>query len=214
MALELSLDPRINRLTFSETEKPVSETETSLQLPDYEVFQQLKPGKPWESVGGIHAPSLEMAIIFAKEQYSRRGNLFYGLAVCANKTKHEWINEGIGENLLTSLKVKYQSENLTAEGSPQANYLVFIQKKRGKSYIHAGNLPAQNETAALQIATETLFTDTCSGVWIIREDDFLKTTDEDAHFWDTLPEKKYREVIMYKSLDKITAWKAKNEKSL
>ena len=38
----------------------------------FEVFHQQARGEPHVHVGSIHAPDAEMAIILAKEQYSRR----------------------------------------------------------------------------------------------------------------------------------------------
>jgi ring-1,2-phenylacetyl-CoA epoxidase subunit PaaB len=65
-----SLDPRINRLG----EMP---SETNVQ-PDeywgtYEVFNQDKRGKHHVHVGSVHAPDPELALVFAKEQFGRRG---------------------------------------------------------------------------------------------------------------------------------------------
>ena len=69
-----SLDPRIRRI-----ETPPAETTVQ---PDefwctYEVFHQAKRGKHHEHVGAVHAPDAELALVFAKEQYGRRG-------VCVN----------------------------------------------------------------------------------------------------------------------------------
>lgn len=47
------------------------------QWQTYEVFQQKKRGTHHQHVGSVHAPNPEMAILFAKEQYARRG-------VCVN----------------------------------------------------------------------------------------------------------------------------------
>lgn len=72
-----SLDPRITRADI-ELEKPF---EAPLQERDhwetYEVFHQKKRGTQHQHVGIVHAPSAELALVFAKEQYGRRG-------VCVN----------------------------------------------------------------------------------------------------------------------------------
>jgi ring-1,2-phenylacetyl-CoA epoxidase subunit PaaB len=39
----------------------------------YEVFEQRKRGTHHVHVGNVHAPSHELAMVFAKEQYTRRG---------------------------------------------------------------------------------------------------------------------------------------------
>lgn len=72
-----SLDPRVNRAhieaekEFDQELKPLDHFET------YEVFHQKKRGTHHQHVGAVHAPNPEMALLFAKEQYGRRG-------VCVN----------------------------------------------------------------------------------------------------------------------------------
>jgi len=73
-----SLDPRIKRLDLKNTEE--GEVHTNSHLITYEVFHQEKRGKQVMHVGIVHAPSPEMALILAKEQYARRG-----------KTTNLWI---------------------------------------------------------------------------------------------------------------------------
>lgn len=67
-----SLDPRVTRANIDEDTqegilKPLEHFET------YEVFEQRKRGTHHIHVGSVHAPSAEMAVVFAKEQYTRRG---------------------------------------------------------------------------------------------------------------------------------------------
>jgi ring-1,2-phenylacetyl-CoA epoxidase subunit PaaB len=66
-----SLDPRVNRLDLTKVKE--GEVHTNSHLPTWEVFHQEKRGKQPTHVGAVHASSPEMALIFAKEQYSRRG---------------------------------------------------------------------------------------------------------------------------------------------
>lgn len=68
-----SLDPRINRAGI-ELEKPFEKELKPLEhFETYEVFHQKKRGTHHQHVGSVHAPNPEMALLFAKEQYSRRG---------------------------------------------------------------------------------------------------------------------------------------------
>ncbi len=67
-----SLDPRVTRANIDEDTQegilnPLDHFET------YEVFEQRKRGTHHIHVGSVHAPSAEMAVVFAKEQYTRRG---------------------------------------------------------------------------------------------------------------------------------------------
>lgn len=65
-----SLDPRIARLELPQGESTVKPNE---YWGTFEVFVQEKRGKFHQHVGSIHAPDQEMALVFAKEQYARRG---------------------------------------------------------------------------------------------------------------------------------------------
>ena len=66
-----SLDPRITRAKINyDGIKPLEDLD---QFQTYEVFHQVKRGAQHVHVGIVHAPNPEMALLYAKEQYSRRG---------------------------------------------------------------------------------------------------------------------------------------------
>jgi ring-1,2-phenylacetyl-CoA epoxidase subunit PaaB len=67
-----SLDPRINRAGIDD-EAQIGIQQPLDQWQTYEVFQQKKRGTHHVHVGSLHAPDHELAILFAKEQYARRG---------------------------------------------------------------------------------------------------------------------------------------------
>lgn len=69
-----SLDPRFQRsgLPPQHEEAPFEAPSELDQFETYEVFHQPKRGAHHSHVGIVHAPSPEMALLFAKEQYGRR----------------------------------------------------------------------------------------------------------------------------------------------
>lgn len=67
----VSLDPRITRAEIDYTQ--IDPLENLDQFQTYEVFHQSKRGSQHMHVGIVHAPNPEMALLYAKEQYSRRG---------------------------------------------------------------------------------------------------------------------------------------------
>jgi ring-1,2-phenylacetyl-CoA epoxidase subunit PaaB len=72
----VSLDPRIKRaLIPAEEQAPVPLAADEL-FETFEVFHQAKSGGHFAHVGSVHAPNAEMAYLFAKEQYGRRGQTF------------------------------------------------------------------------------------------------------------------------------------------
>jgi ring-1,2-phenylacetyl-CoA epoxidase subunit PaaB len=67
-----SLDPRVNRASI-ELENPIEPLKEMDQWETFEVFHQKKRGDQHMHVGIVHAPNADMALLFAKEQYGRRG---------------------------------------------------------------------------------------------------------------------------------------------
>lgn len=66
-----TLDPRIQRLNLKREAE--GDTNTNSHLVTYEVFHQEKRGKQPVHAGIVHAPTPELALMYAKEQYGRRG---------------------------------------------------------------------------------------------------------------------------------------------
>jgi ring-1,2-phenylacetyl-CoA epoxidase subunit PaaB len=69
--MNTSLDPRIKRLDLKKIEE--GEIITNSHLITWEVFHQEKRGKQAVHCGIVHAPSPDLALLLAKEQYARRG---------------------------------------------------------------------------------------------------------------------------------------------
>jgi len=69
----ISLDPRIARLSDLPEESETVIVEHEEGWITFEVFHQKKKGTRHTHVGIVHAPNAEMAIVFAKESFARRG---------------------------------------------------------------------------------------------------------------------------------------------
>lgn len=67
-----SLDPRIAREQIT-TDNAIDPLTPMDNWETYEVFHQKKRGDQHMHVGIVHAPNPEMALLFGKEQYGRRG---------------------------------------------------------------------------------------------------------------------------------------------
>ena len=67
-----SFDPRVNRMELPEKEEKKIELKSLDVWETYEVFHQKKRGDQHVHTGIVHAPSAELALLFAKEQYGRR----------------------------------------------------------------------------------------------------------------------------------------------
>ncbi|MDP3927990.1 MAG: phenylacetic acid degradation protein [Bacteroidota bacterium] len=68
----ISLDPRVTRAAIEE-ENTIEPLRALDQWETYEVFHQKRRGDQHMHVGIVHAPNAEMALIFGKEQFGRRG---------------------------------------------------------------------------------------------------------------------------------------------
>jgi ring-1,2-phenylacetyl-CoA epoxidase subunit PaaB len=98
-----SLDPRISRAGIDENTQD-GELKVMDHFQTYEVFEQKNRGTHHVHVGSVHAPNSELAMMFAKEQYTRRGQ-------CVNlwvvKTSEIFVTEyedaDIFENTATKL---------------------------------------------------------------------------------------------------------------
>lgn len=69
-----SLDPRVNRMDLSDENPYTDQVLHNMEhWETYEVFHQKKRGTQHVHCGIVHAPNADMALLFAKEQFARRG---------------------------------------------------------------------------------------------------------------------------------------------
>lgn len=199
-----SLDPRINRLEIPEDQQDMQPLEKPDQMQTFQSFFQPKEGKPFEHAGIVHASSLELAFLYAKEQFSRRYTCT-GLAVCAT--------DAVQATPFTEGKdsIYEHMPELEAKSGEKEAYNIFHLKKRGKQHKQVGQVMAVDAEDALRLAKEEFSEDfPLSNVWVIRHEDMLYSDESFADIWDTLPDKKYRDAIAYKAGDKLKNFKAQN----
>jgi ring-1,2-phenylacetyl-CoA epoxidase subunit PaaB len=203
-----SLDPRVTRLNLPEGEQPPVEAKPALdQFETYEAFHQRKEGTSYTYVGPVHAPNEEVAFLFSKEQYSRR-------AACTGmwvaRTSHIMVTPyvGDGENVYDAIR----EEEPTGRSEQAESYEIFHLKKRGKAHTHAGRVEATSYQEALQEAKKA-FGDKgpIVNVWVVKSKHVLQSDEADKDMWLTTPDKKYRDAVAYKVMDKITKYKEENK---
>ena len=197
-----SLDPRVNRLNLpKQFSSPMASKEVLDQFETYEAFIQTKEGKDLEHVGIVHAPNEEMAFLFAKEQFSRRG--MFCNALCIIKTESIKVSE-----FTDNEQDIYDTFGGTVSGDGSGSFEVFHLIKRGKQHKHVGSVAARDYEDAL-LAAKNSFPrpKPVYNVWVAKTDDIFATDEEDRDIWDTLKEKQYRDAIDYKAADKIKAFK-------
>ncbi len=173
------------------------------QFETYEAFHQKKEGAAHTYVGPVHAPNEDVAFLFAKEQYSRR---FPCVGLWIVRTEHIQVTPygNDGENLYDTL----HAQEPAARSEQPEPYEIFHLKKRGKAHTHAGRVTATSYLEALQEAKQAFGEKgPVVNVWVVRSKDVLQSAEDDKDMWTTVPEKKYREAIAYKVMDKITKFK-------
>jgi ring-1,2-phenylacetyl-CoA epoxidase subunit PaaB len=199
-----SLDPRINRWKINP--EGSSNKEALDQLVTFEVFLQMREGRAFEHAGIVHASGLEMAFIFAKEQFSRRYTCT-GMWVVATAdltvTEYTDLEENVYD-LITDQPTQPNEEVQT--------YEVFHLLKRGKQHKHVGQVEASGPQQALYEAKKAFNDDSpVLNIWIGPTKKFLISQEQDKVIWSTLKEKKHREVISYKAADKLKAYKERTQ---
>ena len=198
-----SLDPRINRQHISINQDTVPVKNKLDQFQTYEVFHLKRENIPYAYVGPVHAPDLDIAFLYAKEQYSRRATC---LGLWVVNTSDIQVTPYVNDN-----ESVYFSMEMPEAGSNSAvqDYDIFHQKKRGKAHQFAGTVQANSAAAALLEAKYSI-TDInpCVNAWVIPAAKIKKSEATDIEMWLNTPDKKYREPVAYKVLDKITAFKS------
>lgn len=196
-----SLDPRVNRLNMESFQADLTRKVPLDQFGTFEVFIQMKEGKAYQHEGIVHAPNLDMAFLFAKEQFSRR-MMCSGLFVA--ETRNVFVTQFTeGEDTVYN----YVSDDFPQKGTKE-EYEFFHLMKRGKQHQHVGSVEARNPQEALSMAKPAFINEKpVFNVWVIRTADILFNAEEDKIMWDTLPDKKFREASDYKAGDKIKAFK-------
>ena len=195
-----SLDPRLNRVDL-DAYNDLSPKKDLDQFETYEVFVQTKEGKAYQHEGVVHAPNEEMAFLFAKEQFSRRGTCT-GIAVCKTENVVVTPTTENGKNVYDEF------EPTGTDLGDYEKYEVFHQFRRGKQHQHAGAIEASSYDEAFNKSKAIYNNDkTVLNVWLVKTVDLLFIDQDYKDIWFTLSEKQFREATDYRALDKIKKFK-------
>lgn len=119
------------------------------QWPRYEVFKQEAPGQPHRSIGTVHAPDPEMALMVARDVHVRRPD-------CASL----WVAPA--EDILSmtadelAANPHWAAEEIAA-GAVTQTYHVFFKttQRRALTFVaHAGDVRARTPREALRLGME------------------------------------------------------------
>lgn len=188
-----SLDPRVTRLPQVGEVKPKKPLD---QLGTFEVFVQAKEGKPFQHEGPVHAPNLEMAYVLAKETFTRR---FTCVSIYVVDTRDVFVSPTTEGN-----QSAYELIKSNSSSSSKKAFEIYQLAKRGKQHINAGTVEAGSPEEAMLLAKDLFGAGkVIYNVWAIEKAKIRFTTDEEKDYWNTLPEKKFRDASDYKGGDKL-----------
>lgn len=188
-----SLDPRVTRLPLVGEVKPKKPLD---QLGNFEVFVHAKEGKPFQHEGAVHAPNLEMAYVLAKETFTRR---FTCASIYVVDTRDVFVSP-ISEGNQSA----YELIKASTSSAVKKVFEIYQLLKRGKQHVNAGSVEAGSPEEAMLLAKDLFgIGKVVYNVWAIEQDKIRFTTDEEKDFWNTLPEKKFRDASDYKGGDKL-----------
>ena len=182
-----SLDPRVGRLpqTDNPTKPPMD------QFGTFEVFVQPAPGKPFRHEGPVHAPGLEMAYVLAKEAFTRRFTCS-SLFVADTHDVHVFAPD---EQTLPA-------DDASDKVMTPSTFEIFHLIKRGKQSVQSGAIDAASPQQALAFAQQQCTTMPYA-FWAIDRRAIRFTASEEHDFWQTLPDKKFRDAAAYKGGEKL-----------
>ena len=199
-----SLDPRITRLALPTEDQAAFTSEQAGQAVTFEVFWKPKATKPYEHAGIVHASDLDMALLYAKEQFSRRGGVCLGIKVVA--TEDIIVSPYLDDNQNIFLQLD------SFLPLPPAHYELFTSSKRGKQHQSIGTFDLSENFRQSEILNAGEPKQALN-IWFVPLHSSLSIEQEETEFWSTLPDKGYRDALAYKSADKINAFKAANQKA-
>ena len=170
------------------------------QWPRYEVFKQDSPKKPHTSVGTVHAPDAELALLNARDVFVRRPS-----AVSI------WVVPATAVFAITAEEIELNPDwhNIVTEDVPAKTYYIFTKQsqRRSMTYVeHVGEVTAPTAVQAIQQAmtSEQFASDDVFVWWAVAETAVTRSEDDDiASMFAPAQDKIYRQQTYYGFVDPI-----------
>jgi ring-1,2-phenylacetyl-CoA epoxidase subunit PaaB len=170
------------------------------QWPRYEVFKQDSPKKPHTSVGTVHAPDAEMALLNARDVFVRRPS-----AVSI------WVVPATAVFTITAEEMELNPNwhKLVTEEVPAKTYYIFAKQsqRRSMTYVeHVGEVEAKTAVQAIQKASQNR--DFAPGDvfvwWAVLAAAVTRSEDDDiASMFAPAQDKTYRQQSYYGFVDPL-----------
>jgi ring-1,2-phenylacetyl-CoA epoxidase subunit PaaB len=170
------------------------------QWPRYEVFKQDNPKKTHQSVGSVHAPDAELALLNARDVFVRRPS-----AVSM------WVVPATAVFAITAEEIELNPDwhNIVTEDVPAKTYYIFAKQsqRRSMTYVeHVGEVAAKTAVQAIQQAMSNSDLDSGNVFvwWAVAETAVTRSEDDDiASMFAPAQDKTYRQQTYYGFVDPI-----------
>ncbi len=167
---------------------------TDTQWPLWEVFKQDKPGKPHESVGTVHAPDAEMALLNARDVYVRRPRAV-SVWVCLQTA----VYSKTAEQLAADPNWPPANRETT---EPKTTFHIFTKtsQRRAMTFVnHVGEIRTATPELALKQAIDCgEFGENVWVWWVVPDEAITRSQADDiASMFDPALDKKYRQQTHY-----------------
>jgi ring-1,2-phenylacetyl-CoA epoxidase subunit PaaB len=170
------------------------------QWPRYEVFKQDSPKKRHTSVGTVHAPDAEMALLNARDVFVRRPS-----AVSI------WVVSATAVFAITAEEMELNPDwhKMVTDAVPTKTYYIFTKQsqRRSMTYVeHVGEVEAQSAVQAIQQAmtNEQIAGNDVFVWWAVAETAVTRSEDDDiASMFAPAQYKTYRQQTYYGFVDPL-----------
>lgn len=171
------------------------------QLPRYMVFQQHEPDEPMVHNGTVHAADPEMALLTARDVFSRRP-----------RAVRMWVVPAEAIFSLTRQELENKQWHIS-QGGENENYHVFVKTYEQGQCEHIGAVKADSHEAAMQAAVETFADEKVLWWWVFPAAAVSSTLEEDTgSMFDPVLDKRYREQTQYPVITMMRKIRAKGGK--
>ncbi|MCS7069830.1 MAG: phenylacetic acid degradation protein [Meiothermus sp.] len=163
------------------------------QWPRWEVFKQDDPQQPHRSIGTVHAPDAEMALLIARDVHVRRPD-------CASL----WVARADCITALTAEEIaadpNWHVEDIPPD-APTQRYLIFqkTSQRRAMTFVaHMGDVEARSPREALRLAMERFGTNKVFVWWAVPAGAITRSeAGVEASWFAPAREKKYKQQSEY-----------------
>lgn len=166
------------------------------QWPRFEVFKQDTTNESYQNVGTVHAPDAEMALLNARDVYSRRPSC-HALWVAPERA---FLKVTAAELATPEIQQKLAAARNLADGKKQS-YRIFrkLGQKRSMTFVDfIGEVEAVSAEQALAIALEQFRPDTGWVWWAAPTTAFLSSEPGVENSWfEPAKDKVYRQQSYY-----------------